>query len=255
MYKRSINSLCLTLGYRLKILFFLHASLLLFWVSSCLELVQVRFAQCARIRCALVLEYALRMHWNTFCSCANTNYSLRQTARVNDHNAFEMHTINTHQYVALCKVISGLFYFLGAFNVYYVHRQVTKRTFKHELQLANLYYFQNSSCLPCFQLSNVVIRSFVIRNSVPVPCTVCYSARDSTYVRFVTIVLVTCELCVRSYLYLSLRWHGHCIACLRKPRACLVSALPECMVRTIFLSCSSVFIFQCRGSVCFWPPG
>ncbi len=56
-----------------------------------------------------------------------------------------MYTINTHQYVALCKVISVctnilVFNFLGAFNVYYVNRQVTKRTFKHALQLANLYF-------------------------------------------------------------------------------------------------------------------
>jgi hypothetical protein len=56
-----------------------------------------------------------------------------------------------------------------------------------------------------FLALNFLIRNYMIRNFLPVPRTVCYSARDSTYVRFVTIVLVTCELCVRSYLYLSLR--------------------------------------------------
>ncbi len=70
-----------------------------------------------------------------------------------------------------------------------------------------------------------------------------------------------CELCVCSYLYSSLRWHGHCIACLRKPRACPVSASAQCTWSELFSCPVPLFvpIFQCCGSVsesveplCFW---
>ncbi len=94
-----------------------------------------------------------------------------------------------------------------------------------------------------FLALNFLIRNFVIMNFIPGPCTVCYSARDSTYVRFVTFVLVNSvcvHICTQVFADTVIASHAS-----ENPEL----ALPVCMVRAIFLSCSSVCIFQCCGSV------
>ncbi len=92
------------------------------------------------------------------------------------------------------------------------------------------------------------------RNFVPAPRTVCYSARE---VRIVTLVLVSsvsvhiCTQVCADTLIASHASENPELACLRQ---CTMY-----MVKAIFLSCSSVCIFQCCGSVsesveplCFW---